>query len=120
MREYLQGDVEPSGHAIIDDDKTMLEARVAKNGTGLSHVEIPRSMATRVISNVLVDGGATPGELRVRSNFMVRLAQKLRDGAWWIGRRIDTLRPCGGAWKIARRESLLDATVLPRGIPISF
>jgi 3-phenylpropionate/cinnamic acid dioxygenase small subunit len=98
----------------------MLMARVMKHATGLSHVEIPRSLTTRLISNVVVDEGPNPGEFTVLSNLVVRQARKLRDEAWWVGRRTDVLRRSDGGWKIARREVALDATVLPRGITIFF
>lgn len=120
LREHVQGDVEPAGHPIIRDDKQMLMARIRKDDTGISHVEIPRSMTTHLVSNVTVDEGSIAGEYTVRSNFVVRQARKLRDEAWWVGRRTDTLRRVDGAWKIARREVMLDATVLPRGISIFF
>ncbi|MFC7655372.1 aromatic-ring-hydroxylating dioxygenase subunit beta [Pseudonocardia benzenivorans] len=54
------------------------------------------------------------------SAFTVRQARKLRDEAWWAGRRRDRLRRVDGRWKIARREVHLDSTVLPRGIAIFF
>jgi 3-phenylpropionate/cinnamic acid dioxygenase small subunit len=120
LREQVQGDVEPAGHPIIRDDKQMLMARVRKDDTGISHVEIPRSMTTHLVSNVIVDEGPQTGEYTVRSNFVVRQARKLRDEAWWVGRRTDILRRVDGTWKIARREVTLDATVLPRGISIFF
>jgi len=120
LREHVQGDVEPPGHPVIKDDKTMLIARVKKHATGLSHVETPQSMTCHVITNVLVEDGSAPDEFVVSSRFVVRQARKLRDEAWWVGRRQDLVRRADGQWKIARREILLDATVLPRGISIFF
>lgn len=120
LREHVQGDVPPAGHPIVKDDKVMLEARVRKDRTGLSHVETPRSMTTHVISNVFADEGPGPDECTVFSSFVVRQTRKLRDEAWWVGRRTDILRRTNGNWKIARREVQLDATVLPRGISIFF
>lgn len=120
LREHVQGDVAPAGHPMISDDKSMLMARVMKDATGLSHVETPRSMTTHLVSNVTVDAGSRADEVQVRSNIVVRQARKLRDEAWWVGRRTDVLRRVGGSWRIARRVILLDATVLPRGISIFF
>jgi 3-phenylpropionate/cinnamic acid dioxygenase small subunit len=120
LREQLMGEVQPPGHPIVKDDKMMLLARVRKDETGMSHVEIPRSMTTHLVSNVIVDEGGKPDEFIVSSNFVVRQARKLRDEAWWVGRRTDTLRRVDGGLKIARREVVLDATVLPRGISIFF
>jgi len=120
LRENVQGDVPPAGHTIMKDDKAMMLLRVRKDDTGLSHVETPQSMTCHLITNILVEDGQVADELNVTSNFLVRQARKLRDEAWWAGRRHDVLRRENGGWKIARREILLDATVLPRGISIFF
>jgi 3-phenylpropionate/cinnamic acid dioxygenase small subunit len=120
LREYVQGNVPPAGHPIIRDDKPMLTVRVRKDATGYSHTEIPVSMTCHIISNVVVDEGPGPGEVEALSAFTVRQARKLRDEAWWSGRRRDRLRRVDGGWKIARREVYLDATILPRGISIFF
>lgn len=120
LREQIQDNAGPAGHPIIKDNKLMLKARVMKDATGMSHVETPRSMTTHLVSNVVIDDGPNPGETTVRSAFLVRQARKLRDEAWWVGRRTDLLRRVDGEWKIARREVMLDATVLPRGISIFF
>lgn len=120
LREYLQGDVAPAGHPTIKDDKQMLTVRVRKDATGFSHVETPVSMTCHLISNVVVEEGPDPDEVEVLSAFTVRQARKLRDEAWWAGRRRDRMRRVDGGWKIARREVHLDATVLPRGIAIFF
>jgi 3-phenylpropionate/cinnamic acid dioxygenase small subunit len=120
LKEYTQGDVPPAGHPIIKDDKLMMTMRVRKHGTGLSHVEIPESMTGHIITNILVEDGDKPDEKLVRSAFVVRQARKLRDEAWWVGRRRDTFRRENDGWRIARREIDLDATVLPRGISIFF
>ena len=120
LRENTQGDVAPAGHPIIKDDKLMMRLRVKKNDTGISHVEIPQSMTAHIISNVLVEESGTADSLEVRSTFVIRQARKLRDEAWWSGRRRDLFRRVDGGWRIARREVALDATVLPRGISIFF
>lgn len=120
LREHVQGKVEPAGHPIIKDDKVMLSIRVAKDQSGQSHVETPKSMTCHLITNIVVDDGVADDELKVVSTFLVRQARKLRDEAWWAGRRRDQFRRVDGRWKISRREVLLDATVLPRGIAIFF
>lgn len=120
LREQVLGNVPPSGHPIIKDDKLMLMARVRKDLTGMANVEIPRSMTTHLISNVVIDAGSKVNELTVHSALLVRQARKLRDEAWWVGRRKDVLRRVDGKLMIARREVLLDTTILPRGISIFF
>lgn len=120
LREYVQGDVEPAGHPVICDDKEMLRVRVAKDDTGYSHTELPESMTCHLVTNVVVDEIPGSDEIEARSMFLVRQARKLRDEAWWSGRRIDRVRHVDGSWKLARREIHLDATILPRGISIFF
>jgi 3-phenylpropionate/cinnamic acid dioxygenase small subunit len=120
LREHVQGEVAPPGHPMIKDDKMMLMMRVKQHETGLQPVELPESMTAHLISNILVEDGRASDEFEVLSTFIVRQARKLRDEAWWAGRRRDLFRRVDGGWKIARREVLLDATVLPRGISIFF
>lgn len=55
LMEYVQGDVPPAGHPIMNETKAMLEFRVAKDETGFSHVETPRSMTCHIISNIVID-----------------------------------------------------------------
>jgi 3-phenylpropionate/cinnamic acid dioxygenase small subunit len=119
LTEHVQGKVGPAGHPIIKDDKNTIRARIAKDETGWSHVETPVSMTCHLISNILIDDDGD-GEVRVKSAFMVRQARKLRDEAWWVGRRDDRLRRVDGQWLIARRTIHIDATVLPRGVSIFF
>jgi 3-phenylpropionate/cinnamic acid dioxygenase small subunit len=119
LREHVQGSVDPPGHPIAKDDKKMLLARIRKDETGFSHVEIPVSMTCHLISNIVIDDDPDGGA-DVKSSFMVRQARKLRDEAWWVGRRHDRLRKVDGKWMIARRCVLLDSTILPRGISIFF
>jgi len=120
LREHIQGDVPPAGHPVVKDDKLMLTARVKKHQTGFSHVEVPVSMTCHLITNILVEDGPSAGELEVLSSFIVRQARKLRDEAWWAGRRRDLVRREDGQWKIARREVILDAPIYPRSLSIFF
>ena len=120
LREHVQGEVDPPGHPMVKDDKLMLTMRVKQRETGLSPVEIPKSMTVHLITNILVENGRASDEFEVLSTFLVRQARKLRDVVWWAGRRRDRLRHVDGGWRIARREVLLDATLLPRGISIFF
>jgi hypothetical protein len=69
------------------------------------------SMTCHLVSNVIVDEISDSDGVEARSAFLVRQTRKLRDEAWWAGRRIDRLRRTDGSWKLARREVLVDATV---------
>lgn len=120
LTEYVQGDASPAGHPVIKDDKTRLMFRVAKDDTGYSHVETPKSLTCHIVANVLVEEIPETFDLRVYSTFLVRQARKLRGEAWWAGRRNDLIRPIDGEWKIARRDIELDSAILPRGISVFF
>lgn len=119
LTESTQGNVAAAGHPIVKDSKEMLLARVMKDETGFSHAETPVSMTCHLISNIIVDESSSE-DAQVKSAFIVRQARKLRDEAWWVGRRTDQLRQVDGTWKIARREIVLDTTLLPRGLSIFF
>jgi 3-phenylpropionate/cinnamic acid dioxygenase small subunit len=120
LPEYVEGDVEPAGHPIIRDDKNMLALRVKKFQSGLLQAEVPMSMTTHFVTNVVVDEGRVSDELEVTSNLLIYQARKLKDESWWCGKRRDRLRRVGDNWRIARREVLLATTLLPRGITIFF
>jgi 3-phenylpropionate/cinnamic acid dioxygenase small subunit len=115
----VQGEVAPAGHPIVKDSKDMLLARVLKDETGFSHAEIPTSMTCHLIGNIVVDE-STKEDAEVRSAFIVRQARKLRDEAWWVGRRRDLIRRVDHQWRIAHRIVTLDTSLLPRGISIFF
>src|SRR6516225_4110355 len=83
------------------------------------HVQGKVAPAGHPIINVLIDE-ESDGEVAVKSSFIVRQARKLRDEAWWVGRRHDRVRRVDDQWLIARRCIYLDATVLPRGVSIFF
>src|ERR1700745_40534 len=110
LTKNVQAQVAPAGHPIIKDDKNTIMARVAKDETGWSHVEIPTSMTCHLISNILIDEEAD-GEAAVKSSSTVRQARKLRAEAGGGGRRHDRIRRVAGRWLIARRCIHLDATV---------
>jgi 3-phenylpropionate/cinnamic acid dioxygenase small subunit len=120
LREYTEGDVEPAGHPIMHDSKDVLQVRVRKDATGYSHTETPPSMTCHLVTNIVVDEIPGSAEIQARSAFSVRQTRKLRDEAFWAGRRTDRLRRVDGSWKLSRREVLIDATVFPRGVSIFF
>ncbi len=101
----------PGAMAYFDDDKTMLEARVKKLGTGYSWSEDPPSRTRHHITNVRVI--AREGdELTVESNFHLYRTRLESDEDFWMGRRRDVLRRIDGGLRIAVRHIFLDHTVL--------
>ena len=115
-RTVMNADIEneftrPGAMAFFDDDKTMLEARVKKLGTGSSWSEDPPSRTRHHVTNVrilAVEGD----ELEVESNFHLYRTRLESDEDFWMGRRLDRLRRVADALRLARRHIFLDHTVL--------
>ena len=99
-------------NSYFDDDKPMLELRVAKLDTGYSWAEDPPSRTRHLVTNVRIRNGADTDELTVTCNFVVYRSRLATDEDLWIGEREDRLRRVEGAWRIAGRRIFLDQTVL--------
>ena len=100
----------PGDMAFFDDDKSLLEARVRKLGTGFSWSEDPPSRTRHMIHNVRVleDGD----ELAVESNFHLYRTRLDSEEDSWIGLRRDRLRRVDGKLRIARRHIFLEQTLI--------
>jgi 3-phenylpropionate/cinnamic acid dioxygenase small subunit len=100
----------------FDEDKWTLSKRVEQIMTGQHWAEEPLSRVCHMVSNVqLLD--ATPSveaarEVRIRSRFLVYQNRVEHETYMFVGKRSDTLRLVDGAWKLARREIILDQNVL--------
>src|SRR6266704_4444693 len=57
--------------AILDETKVTLGGRVARLDTGMAWAEDPPSRTRHLISNIEVEPGDVPSEVKVYSNFMV-------------------------------------------------
>lgn len=102
---------EPGQAAYIDDDKSMLEARVRKLETGYSWSEDPPSRTRHLITNVRVLSNDEAG-LLVASNFLLYRTRLNSEEDMWIGSRQDRLRRSGDSFQIADRKIFLEQTVL--------
>jgi 3-phenylpropionate/cinnamic acid dioxygenase small subunit len=106
------------GHDInwFDEDKWTLTKRVEQIQTGIHWAEEPLSRITHMVSNVQIDDVAPPQgepeEVTVRSRFLIYQNRVETETYLFVGRRIDRLRKTGGAWKLAKREILLEQNVL--------
>jgi biphenyl 2,3-dioxygenase beta subunit len=98
--------------AHFDETKTSLVNRVKRLGTGMAWAETPPSRTRHFITNVEVMGGEADGTLQVRSNFLIYRSHLEYDQELFSGFREDTLRPDGDRWKVARRDIVLDASVV--------
>jgi 3-phenylpropionate/cinnamic acid dioxygenase small subunit len=100
----------------FDEDKWTLAKRVEQIQTGIHWAEEPLSRVCHLIGNVQLlevrPGLDSPRELLARSRFLVYQNRLESETNLFVGRRNDTLRVEGGQWKLARREILLEQSVL--------
>ena len=98
--------------AVLDEDKSTLDARVARLDTGMAWAEDPPSRTRHLIGNIEVELGDTEAELKVYSNFIVYRSRAETEQDFYVGARRDVLRRVDGTWKIASRRITLDQNVL--------
>jgi 3-phenylpropionate/cinnamic acid dioxygenase small subunit len=98
--------------AVLDEDKSTLNARVARLDTGMAWAEDPPSRTRHLIGNIEVEPGDTEAELKVYSNFIVYRSRAETEQDFYVGARRDVLRRVEGTWKIASRKITLDQNVL--------
>ena len=100
----------------FDEDKWTLTKRVEQIMTGIHWAEEPLSRITHMVSNVQVEDitppQGEPEEVTVRSRFLIYQNRVETETYLFVGRRIDRLCKIEGAWKLAKREILLEQNVL--------
>lgn len=97
----------------FDEGKDTLTRRVKQILTGLHWAEEPPSRICHIVSNVqIVATDSAPGEVLVKSRFLVYRNRVETETDFLVGKREDVLRRVGGGWKIARRKIVLDQNVL--------
>ncbi len=95
------------------DDRATLELRVRRLRTDFAWAEDPPSRTRHFVSNVRIAPAAAHDALEVRS--YVLIYRNRGDTAQFeliCGERRDLLRRADGAWKLARREFLVDQAML--------
>jgi 3-phenylpropionate/cinnamic acid dioxygenase small subunit len=98
--------------ALLDETKSTLVRRIARLETGMAWSEDPPSRTRHLITNVEIEANGRDGELSVYSNFLVYRTRAETEVEFFVGSRDDVLRSVNGARKIARRQIVLDQTVL--------
>ncbi|HAD25778.1 MAG TPA: 3-phenylpropionate dioxygenase [Alphaproteobacteria bacterium] len=111
--------------AWFDEGKHTLTQRVAQIATGIHWAEEPLSRVRHLVTNVQVreaeDTAGGARELDVKSRFLVYRNRVEEETDIFVGQRTDRLRQQDGAWKVARREILLDqSTLLAKNLTIFF
>ena len=101
----------------FDEGKDTLTRRVMQIRTGVHWAEEPPSRICHMVSNVqLMDpagpGQGSPGEVAVKSRFLVYRNRVETETDLLVGKREDLLRRVDGGWRIARRKVILDQSVL--------
>ena len=102
--------------AWIDDDKETLTKRVKQLLTGIHWAEEPVSRVSHIVTNIrLVEPADAIPEGRsaaVKCRFFVYRNRLSTETDILVGRRKDVLRRVGGVLKVARREILIEQSVL--------
>jgi 3-phenylpropionate/cinnamic acid dioxygenase small subunit len=100
----------------FDEDKWTLSKRVEQLMTGEHWAEEPLSRVSHMVSNVQVvevlPSVDDPHEVVARCRFLIYQNRGDTEINILAGRRTDRLRKEGAGWKLARREILLDQSVL--------
>jgi 3-phenylpropionate/cinnamic acid dioxygenase small subunit len=96
----------------FEEDKWTLAKRVEQIQTGVHWAEEPMSRVCHMVSNVRILQEKSPTEIIVGSRFLVYQNRNQYENYTLIGKRTDTLRKVDGRWKLARREIILDQSVL--------
>jgi 3-phenylpropionate/cinnamic acid dioxygenase small subunit len=113
LDRYVDEDItRPNELALLDETKDTLSRRIARLDTGMAWAEDPPSRTRHLITNIEIETGSSAGELRVYSNFLVYRTRSETEEEFFIGSRDDVLRRVNDTWKIARRQIVLDQTVL--------
>jgi 3-phenylpropionate/cinnamic acid dioxygenase small subunit len=96
----------------MEETKDTLERRVARLDTGMAWAEDPPSRTRHIITNIEVEAGDSPDQMRVYSNFVMYRNRSEVDQDFYVGSREDVLRREGGSLRIAYRKIVLDQNVL--------
>jgi 3-phenylpropionate/cinnamic acid dioxygenase small subunit len=104
------------GISWFDEDKWTLTKRVEQILTGVHYAEEPLSRICHMVSNVQINAVRpdleTPAELDVTSRFLIYQNRVEYETYTFVGKRNDTIRATDAGWKVARREIILEQSIL--------
>ncbi len=102
--------VEPPTTWVFNDNKHLLERRVARLETGMAWAEEPPSRTTHMVSNVIVEATEVAGEYDVHVTYLLYRTQKEKDVTIYCGKRHDKIRRVEGGlgFQIFNRKIVLD------------
>jgi phthalate 3,4-dioxygenase beta subunit len=97
----------------FDEDRYSLEKRVARFETEHAFTEDPPSRTRHFVTNPRTRLGEADGELVVKTYVLLfRSRLDVRDPSWIAAERTDLLREVDGRLRLARRDILVDESVL--------
>jgi 3-phenylpropionate/cinnamic acid dioxygenase small subunit len=111
-RYVEEGPAQEDELAILDETKETLAGRVARLETGMAWAEDPPSRTRHLITNIEVEPGAAPSELKVYCNFILYRSRSETEQDFYVGARREFLRRVEGRLKISSRKLILDQNVL--------
>jgi 3-phenylpropionate/cinnamic acid dioxygenase small subunit len=104
------------GISWFDEDKWTLTKRVEQILTGVHYAEEPLSRICHMVSNVQIKAVRPdlerPVEVEVSSRFLVYQNRVEYETYTFVGKRNDTIRATDAGWKIAKREIILEQSIL--------
>lgn len=102
--------VEPPTTWVFNDNKHLLERRVARLETGMAWAEEPPSRTTHMVSNLIVEATEVAGEYDVHVTYLLYRTQKEKDVTIYCGKRHDKIRRVEGGlgFQIFNRKIVLD------------
>jgi 3-phenylpropionate/cinnamic acid dioxygenase small subunit len=95
----------------FDEGKATLVKRVQQIRTGVHWAEEPYSRISHLVANVRIVE-VNGDEVKARCKFIVYRNRMVDEESLFVGKRFDTLRREGRGWKIARREIIMDQSVM--------
>ena len=99
--------------AWLSENRKSLEMRIKRITAKGSLSENPPSRTRHFVSNVRVESGSQENEIEVNSNLLLyRTRGDSTHYDLFSAERKDVLRRVNGSWKLARRDILLDQSVL--------
>jgi 3-phenylpropionate/cinnamic acid dioxygenase small subunit len=104
------------GISWFDEDKWTLTKRVDQILTGVHYAEEPLSRICHMVSNVQIKAVRPdlekPGEIDVTSRFLIYQNRVEYETYTFVGKRNDTIRATEAGWKVAKREIILEQSIL--------
>jgi 3-phenylpropionate/cinnamic acid dioxygenase small subunit len=95
----------------FDEGKATLAMRVKQIRTGVHWAEEPYSRVSHLVANVRIVENRGD-EVTVRCKFIVYRNRMVDEESLFVGKRLDTLRREDGRWRIARREIIMDQSLM--------